>query len=167
MSSYVTFEFESNISYINILCWDLIFPQFFLTLWIFMTNFEISIFHKMPAAAVLRLLRLRPQLRLRLRLRLRSKLLAATRGTVYTLFFHLCFLTLVVLILYLFVQNCSLTQKMFSSCRRGLLMNKDAVTMPPGGTSTQYWAETNLFWRPRSMKNWVTFLVFQKNKKTM
>ena len=85
MSSFVTFEFESNISYINILCWDLIFPQFFLTLWIFMTNFEISIFHKMPAAAVLRLLRLRPQLRLRLRLRLRSKILAATRGTVKTL----------------------------------------------------------------------------------
>ena len=41
-----------------------------------MTNFEISIFHKMPAAAVLRLLRRRPQLR--------PKILAATRGTVYS-----------------------------------------------------------------------------------
>ena len=71
LSSFVTFEFESNISYIKILCWDLISPQFFLTLWFFMTNFEISIFYKMPAAAVLRL-------------RLRSKILAATRGTVRT-----------------------------------------------------------------------------------
>ena len=37
------------------------FFQFFFTLWFFLTNFENSIFHKIPSAAALRL---RPQLRL-------------------------------------------------------------------------------------------------------